>query len=191
MDFFEFWFWHRWFHRDDPNYDDSGILGGFIKLMLVFFAAILLMMCVKDCQHENPSDEQQTSQPAEITERTSAKQTATKREEAKVNALAPSAPVAVPASVKLEQKTVTEKTYESRQYIEVYTAAGEVKLYVGMPKDSVKMKMGNPYTTRAFDSPYLGLQETWEYLGRNKYVSEFTIEFLNGRLKSLRQYRER
>ena len=123
-----------------------------------------------------------------------------------MNALAPAAPVEVPASVKLGQKTVTEKTaaeetaaeetaaektYASRQYIEVYTAAGEVKLYVGMPKDSVKMKMGNPYTTSAYDSPYSGLQETWEYMGRNKYVSEFTIEFLNGRLKSLRQYRER
>ena len=103
------------------------------------------------------------------------------------------APVAVLASVKegeVEVPDVPEKTYASRQYIEVYTAAGEVKLYVGMPKDSVKMKMGNPYTTSAYDSPYSGLQETWEYMGRNKYVSEFTIEFLNGRLKSLRQYRE-
>lgn len=222
MDFFEFWFWHRWFYRDDPDYNVGSFFGGLLKLVLIFSVLMILIMFAQDCQHEDFSDEQQTSQPAQVKEqpvkqhqqvKTSdsqqlsqsvskqqpskqkvAKQAATKREEAKVNALAPSAPVAVLASVKegeVEVPEVPEKTYASRQYIEVYTAAGEVKLYVGMPKDSVKMKMGNPYTTSAYDSPYSGLKETWEYMERNKYVSEFTIEFLNGRLKSLRQYRER
>ena len=79
----------------------------------------------------------------------------------------------------------------NKQYLEVFTEKGELLMYVGMPKDSVKMLMGAPYSTRAYNSEYFGLQETWEYMGRNKYVSEFTFEFENGRLKSLRQYRER
>lgn len=86
------------------------------------------------------------------------------------------------------QKLTSQK--DTRRYIEVFTATGEIRMYVGMPKDSVKMLMGNPHSTRAYDLPYSGLQETWEYMGRNKYMSEFTFEFVDGKLKSMRQYRE-
>ncbi len=76
------------------------------------------------------------------------------------------------------------------QRFEVFTEKGEITLYVGMSKDSVKALMGAPYTNSAYNSQYRGLEETWEYKGRNKYVCEYTLKFLNGKLQSLRHYRE-
>ena len=260
MDFFEFWFWHRWFHRDDPNYDDSSVFDGFMKLLLVLFLLVLITMTATRCQNEKSSDrdiitdhqdirtpavqrtsDKQTSGQQQIknqsatlkstaqqkqhatatTSKTTTSKTATsktttartttattkqvadaKRAKSAANQLQKSSAVqnavvtttaattaTSPAQSSAGQKPAVKKY--NKQYLEVFTEKGELLMYVGMPKDSVKMLMGAPYSTRAYNSEYFGLQETWEYMGRNKYVSEFTFEFENGRLKSLRQYRER
>lgn len=73
---------------------------------------------------------------------------------------------------------------------ELSTKNGPVTLRTGMPKDSVRRLMGTPYTTDVNDLGYMGVIEIWEYKGRNRYVSEFRLEFNNNRLKSVHQYRE-
>jgi hypothetical protein len=70
MDFFEFWFWHRWFHRDDPNYDDSNVFGGFMKFMLILVVLIFLAMLARTCQNGSSSDQEFTSKPAEVKKET-------------------------------------------------------------------------------------------------------------------------
>ncbi|GAB6012460.1 hypothetical protein [Viscerimonas tarda] len=82
--------------------------------------------------------------------------------------------------------------YEPRniQSFELSTKNGIVKLHTYMPKDSVQILMGRPQSTDVNDMGILGIRETWEYKGRNRYTSEFTIEFTDGELKSVRQYRE-
>lgn len=85
-----------------------------------------------------------------------------------------------------------KESQESRniQSFELSTKNGIVRLHTCMPKDSVQILMGRPQSTGINDMGRLGVHETWEYKGRNSVVSEFTIEFTDGELKSVRQYRE-
>jgi hypothetical protein len=82
--------------------------------------------------------------------------------------------------------------YEPRniQSFELSTKNGVIKLHTYMPKDSVQILMGRPQSTDVDNRGSFGVHETWEYKGRNRYTSEFTIEFTDGELKSVRQYRE-
>lgn len=74
---------------------------------------------------------------------------------------------------------------------ELTTQKGVVKLHTNMPKDSVKILMGRPKSTSIDDSGFNGeVIETWKYKGSNTYIDEFTIQFSNGKLKSLSQYKD-
>lgn len=76
------------------------------------------------------------------------------------------------------------------QSFELTTKNGIVKLHTYMPKDSVKILMGRPQSTDINDYGYGEAHETWKYKGTNRYVDEFTIEFTNGKLKSVRQFKD-
>jgi len=66
-----------------------------------------------------------------------------------------------------------------------------VKLHTQMSKDSVQILMGRPQSTDINDYGYKGeVSETWKYKGTNRYINEFTIEFTNGKLKSVSQFKD-
>lgn len=73
---------------------------------------------------------------------------------------------------------------------ELTTKNGVVKLHTYIPKDSVKILMGRPQSTDINDYGYGETHETWKYKGSNEHIDEFTIEFINSKLKSVRQFKE-
>jgi alpha-D-ribose 1-methylphosphonate 5-triphosphate diphosphatase PhnM len=86
-------------------------------------------------------------------------------------------------------------TYEDEhriiQSFELSTNKGIVVLHTYMSKDSVKILMGRPQSTDIIDYGYNDeVHETWKYKGSNKYIDEFTIEFINSKLSSVRQFKE-
>jgi len=84
-----------------------------------------------------------------------------------------------------------ENTEINIQSFELTTKNGIVKLHTYMPKDSVQALMGRPQSTDIHNNKYIDqVRETWRYRGSNKYSDEFTIEFINGELESVRQYTE-
>lgn len=84
-----------------------------------------------------------------------------------------------------------ENGEQNIQSFELTTKKGVVKLRTFMPKDSVKILMGRPQSTDIQNNEYNGeVSETWKYKGTNRYIDEFTIEFSNGKLKSVDQYKE-
>lgn len=77
------------------------------------------------------------------------------------------------------------------QTFELATKNGILKLHTHMSKDSVRILMGRPQSTDVNEYGYSGeVHETWKYKGSNEYIDEFTIEFINSKLKSVRQYKE-
>jgi len=81
-----------------------------------------------------------------------------------------------------------ENTEINIQSFELTTKKGIVKLHTYMPKDSVQVLMGRPRSTDVVNNEYNGeVRETWKYKGSNDYLDEFTIEFINGELNSVRQ----
>lgn len=86
----------------------------------------------------------------------------------------------------------TDENGESNnESFELTTKKGIVKLHTNMSKDSVKILMGRPESTSIDDSGYNGIvTETWKYKGTNTVFDEFTIQFTNGKLKSVSQYKE-
>jgi hypothetical protein len=84
-----------------------------------------------------------------------------------------------------------ENGEQNIQSFELTTKKGIVTLRTYMPKDSVKILMGRPRSTDIRNNEYNGeVSETWKYKGTNRYVDEFTIEFSNGKLKSVDQFKE-
>lgn len=84
-----------------------------------------------------------------------------------------------------------ESTEINIQSFELITKNGIVKLHTYMPKDSVQALMGRPQSTDINNNEYIDeVRETWKYKGSNSYIDEFTIEFTNGELKSVDQYKE-
>ena len=79
----------------------------------------------------------------------------------------------------------------SNGVIIITTKKGIIKLHTHMSKDSVKILMGRPESTDVNDYGYNGkVSETWKYRGTNRYVDEFTIEFVDGKLKSVDQFKD-
>lgn len=77
------------------------------------------------------------------------------------------------------------------QFFELSTNKGIVELHTYMLKDSVKALMGRPQSTDVDQYGYNDdVQETWRYKGSNKYSYKFTINFINGELKSVDQNKE-
>ncbi len=87
------------------------------------------------------------------------------------------------------QTSGSQKRNSKYQYFELSTKDGIIELHTHMPKETVKQLMGYPESTDMQESGST-VYETWEYMGRNKYLAEFTMEFKNGELTSVRQYRE-
>lgn len=52
------------------------------------------------------------------------------------------------------------------------------------------MLMGKPTSVDVSNLGVVGVHETWEYKGSNRYINEFTLEFVNGELESVSQYQE-
>ena len=75
---------------------------------------------------------------------------------------------------------------------ELTTKNGIVKLHTYMSKDSVQMLMGRPQSTDVKIDEYNhgAVEETWKYKGSNRYIDEFTIKFVDGKLKSVNQNKE-
>ncbi len=86
---------------------------------------------------------------------------------------------------------VDENGQRNNESFELTTKKGIVNLHTYMSKDSVKILMGRPESTSIDDSGYNGMvTETWKYKGTNTVFDEFTILFINGKLKSVSQYKE-
>ena len=70
--------------------------------------------------------------------------------------------------------------------VEITGKNGVVTLYIGMPKDSVKLLVGKPdeVDLRELGRTYY---ETWRYNIKNNYSPDLRIEFEDGKLEGLRQ----
>jgi hypothetical protein len=91
----------------------------------------------------------------------------------------------------LDGNNEDETTEINIQSFELTTKNGIVKLHTYMPKDSVQAIMGRPQSTDIHNNKYIDqVRETWKYRGSNRYIDEFTIEFINGELESVRQYKD-
>lgn len=90
----------------------------------------------------------------------------------------------------LDESNTVEKEQRNIQSFELTTKNGIVKLHTYMPKDSVQILMGRPQSTDINDHGSGDISETWKYKGTNKYIDEFTIEFTNGQLKSVSQFKD-
>lgn len=84
-----------------------------------------------------------------------------------------------------EKSNVVPRQQRNIQWFELSTRKGVVKLHTYMPKDSVQMLMGRPHATsiRTYGNR---VNETWTY--QNVFFPETEFEFVNGELKSVRQY---
>lgn len=90
----------------------------------------------------------------------------------------------------LKQTLDQSETVGNVQSFELTTKKGIVKLHTSISKDSVQLLMGRPQGTNVRKGYNGDVEETWKYRGTNHYVDEFTIEFTNGKLISVRQYKE-
>jgi len=79
------------------------------------------------------------------------------------------------------------------QYIEVKGMKGNVTLHTGMSKDSVQILVGKPDEVR-LNTIGSSTYEHWGYKINNKYglskefqISDLTIDFVDGKLKGVRQ----
>ena len=90
----------------------------------------------------------------------------------------------------LNKSDIDENEQRNIQSFELTTKKGIVKLHTYMSKDSVQILMGRPQSADVNDYGYGEVNETWKFKGTNRYIDEFTIEFTNGKLKSVRQYKE-
>jgi len=90
----------------------------------------------------------------------------------------------------LNKSDVDKNEQRNRHSFELTTKKGIVKLHTYMSKDSVQILMGRPESTDINDFGYGEVTETWKYKGSNRYVDEFTIEFTNGKLNSVRQFKD-
>lgn len=90
-----------------------------------------------------------------------------------------------------DKSDTDENEQRNIQSFELTTKNGIVKLHTQMSKDSVQILMGRPQSTDINDFGYYGkVFETWNYRGTNRYIDEFTIEFSNGKLKSVTQFKD-
>jgi hypothetical protein len=90
----------------------------------------------------------------------------------------------------LGESDTDEDEQKNIQSFELTTKKGIVKLHTYLSKDSVQILMGRPQSTNINDYGYGESRETWRYRGTNRYIDEFTIEFINGKLKSVSQFKD-
>lgn len=97
-------------------------------------------------------------------------------------------PEPVERVIKVEEDTILDVS--KRQYVEVRGRKGEVSLYVGMPKDSVKTLVGKPTKVNMRTmGPFVF--EDWVYIfpGQGAYGGHrhLTINFTDGALNSIQE----
>lgn len=88
----------------------------------------------------------------------------------------------------LENNHVSDVMKE--QTFELKTTKGMIELRTNMHKDEVKQLMGLPDAVDMMNM----LDEThekWEYKGSNEYGNEFVFRFINGKLNSVHQYKDK
>lgn len=90
----------------------------------------------------------------------------------------------------IDKSNIGENEQKNIESFELSTKKGIVKLHTYMSKDSVQILMGRPQSTSINDCGYGEVRETWNFRGTNRFVDEFTIEFINGNLKSVKQYKD-
>lgn len=73
------------------------------------------------------------------------------------------------------------------QYIDIRGKKGDVVLYTGMTKDSVKTLLGKPDEVNLY-SVFEYKHEIWGYKIKNHYSSDLEIEFIDGKLVGVQQY---
>ena len=88
-------------------------------------------------------------------------------------------------------ETITGKLAEASkqpeiQYIDVKGRKGNVTVYTGMSKDSVKLLLGKSDEVNLYEIGNIH-HEKWGYRLKNQYVSDLEIEFENGKLSGVRQ----
>jgi hypothetical protein len=86
-------------------------------------------------------------------------------------------------------KANKDKNEYKVQYTEIKGKKGNVRLYTGITKDSVRILLGKPdqVSLREIGSTQY---EDWGYVIKNKYgsnTSDLDIDFEDGKLKSVRQ----
>lgn len=99
------------------------------------------------------------------------------------------ATILVVFTIGLGLKANKDKKDYKVQYIEVKGKKGNATLYTGISKDSVRILLGKPdqVSLREIGSTQY---EDWGYVIKNKYgsdISDLDIDFVDGKLKSLRQ----
>ncbi len=83
-------------------------------------------------------------------------------------------------------KNIINENQEAEvQYIEIKGKKGNVTVHTGMSKDSVRKLVGKPDNVEL--RSYGNALEDWGYKIRNSYLPDLTINFEDGKLKSLRQ----
>lgn len=72
------------------------------------------------------------------------------------------------------------------EYVEIRGRKGNVSLYIGMPKDSVRMLVGKPGSVdlRTFIDE---THEEWGYKIKNSYIEDLKIKFVDGKLERVEQ----
>ncbi|MBQ6691091.1 MAG: hypothetical protein IJN01_05315 [Rikenellaceae bacterium] len=97
------------------------------------------------------------------------------------------APAEEVATEEVKQTSVVAKKVskpaDNRQYIDVRGPKGNVKLYVGQPKDEVLQMLGTP---DSFD--FGGTYEDCSYTVGSAIMPNLKIEFERGKLKNIRKY---
>lgn len=81
----------------------------------------------------------------------------------------------------------SQKESAEVQYVEVTGKKGDVKLHIGMEKDSVQILVGKPDDVNIHSLGNTTF-ENWGYNLNKEYGTDLDIDFENGRLKGLRQY---
>lgn len=73
------------------------------------------------------------------------------------------------------------------QYVEITGKNGDVKLHIGMIKDSVEILAGKPDQINIRSLGNI-IYEDWGYINKNDGGSYLDIDFENGKIKAVRQY---
>lgn len=94
-----------------------------------------------------------------------------------------SAPSVDPAEESTPTTKPAAKPVDNRSWIDVRGPKGNVKLYVGQPKDEVLQILGTP---DSFD--FGGTYEDCSYTVGNAIMPNLKIEFERGKLKNIRKY---
>lgn len=79
-----------------------------------------------------------------------------------------------------------EKKPKAKYYVTVLGKNGDVTLYLGMPRDSVRLLLGKPSTQSLSASTFV-TSEYWGYKINNDFIEDLTVIFENDKLIKINQ----